>query len=112
MGNKQSIGFAANLIPLILNKTKTLTYRKGDKYDFLEVGGEVDFRDSSTDKVFGKLKIKEKDYTTFKDLPIDRVGHEAYQSKQDQKETFEKYYGEISDSDPIIVISFELMEGN
>jgi len=105
-----SIGFAPNLVPLILDGTKTLTYRIGDKYDFLKIGDEIDVRDSSNDKVFAKVKIIEKDYTTFADLPIDRVGHEVYSSKQEQRDTFEKYYSEVKDEDKILVLGFSVMQ--
>ena len=55
MSNK-SIGFAKGLVPLVLNETKTLTCRLGDKYDFLKPGVEIDVRDSSTDKVLWQDK--------------------------------------------------------
>ena len=83
-----SIGFASNLVPLVLDGSKTLTYRIGDKYDFLKVGDEIDVRDSSNDNVFAKVRIIEKDYTTFSNLPINRAGHEVYSSKQVQRDTF------------------------
>ncbi|KXK10187.1 MAG: hypothetical protein UZ22_OP11002000919 [Microgenomates bacterium OLB23] len=105
-----SIGFASNLVPLILDGSKTLTYRIGDKYDFLQVGDEVDMRDSSNDKVFSKVKIVEKDYTIFKDLPTDKVGHEVYSSKEEQRATFEKYYGEVKDDDKILILGFTVIE--
>jgi len=105
-----SIRFAPNLVPLILNGTKTLTYRIGDKYDFLKIGSEIDVSDSSNNKVVAKVKINEKDYTTFVDLPIDRVGHEIYSSKKDQRDTFEKYYGEVKDEDKILILGFTVIE--
>lgn len=110
MNNNTSIGFAANLVPLIIDGSKTLTYRIGDKYDFLKVGDEIDVRDSSNDKVFARVKIVEKDYTTFADLPIDRIGHEVYSSKQEQRDTFEKYYGEVRDEDRILILGFNLIQ--
>ena len=110
MVNKTSIGFATNLVPLILDGTKTLTYRIGEKFDFLKVGDEIDVRDSSDDKVFAKVKISEKSHTTFKELPINRVGHEVYSSKQEQRETFEKYYGEVKDEDKILILGFSVIE--
>ena len=105
-----SIGFAANLVPLILDGSKTLTYRIGDKYGFLKVGDEIDVRDSSNDKLFAKVKIIEKDYTTFADLLIDRVGHEVYSSKQEQRDTFKKYYGEVKNDDKILILGFTVIE--
>ena len=110
MVNKTSIGFASNLVPLILDGTKTLTYRIGEKFDFLKVGDEIDVRDSSDDKVFAKVKISEKSYTTFKELPINRVGHEVYSSKQEQREIFEKYYDEVKDEDKILILGFSVIE--
>ena len=110
MNSKASIGFAPNLVPLILKGAKTFTYRLGDKYGFLQVGDEIDIRDSSNDKVFGRVEIKEKSYTTFKDLPIERKGHEVYKSKQEQKETFEKYYGGVKDDEKMLILGFKLVK--
>lgn len=104
------IGFAPNLVPLILNGTKTLTYRKGEKYDFLKVGDEIDVKDSSNGKVFAKVKIINKTYRAFSDLPINGIGHEFYSSKQEMRETFEKYYGEIKDTDKLLVLEFSVIK--
>lgn len=106
------IGFAPNLVPLILNGSKTLTYRKGDKYDFLKIGDEIDVKDSSNDKVFAKVKITQKSYSTFADLPFDQVGHEVYSSKEEMRNTFKKYYGEISDEEKILVLGFSVIMKN
>ena len=40
---KKEIGFATELVPLVKNHTKVLTYRLGNKYDFLKVGDVVQF---------------------------------------------------------------------
>ena len=110
MSTNISIGFAPNLVSMILDGSKTLTYRIGDKYNFLKVGDEIDVRDSSNDKTFAKVKIIEKDYTTFDDLPIDRIGHEVYSSKQEQHNTFEKYYGEVKEEDKILILGFTVIK--
>jgi hypothetical protein len=104
------MGFAKNLVPLVLSGAKTLTYRLGNKYAFLEIGDEINVKNSSTDKIFGRVKIIEKDWTTFKDLPIDRKGHEAYKSKAKQRQTFEQYYGKINDKDKMLVLRFRLIK--
>lgn len=104
------MGFAENLVPLVLNGSKTLTYRIGNKYSFLELGDEIEVRDSSTDKIFGQVKIIEKGLTAFKDLPIDRKGHEVYESKEKQKEIFEKYYGKVKDEDKVLILGFRLLK--
>lgn len=107
----KSIGFASNLVSLIKDGTKTLTYRLGDKYDFLKIGDLIDVRNSEDDKVFAQVEIIEKSWTTFKDLPIDRSGHEEYSSKNEQKETFKKYYGkDLADGDRILLLGFKVIK--
>lgn len=106
---KNNIGFAKNLIPLILNGSKTLTYRLGDKYDFLKVEDEIDVRDSSSRKIIGRIKITEKEHAVFKNLPINRKGHEEYKTKRELKRTFEKYYGKVNENDKVIILSFKLI---
>lgn len=108
-GQKTSIGFASDLVPLVLDGSKTLTYRLGEKYDFLQVGDQIDARDSSTGHIFAKLKIVEKLQITFKDLPLERKGHSAYKSKEEQKEAFQKYYSNIQDSDKVIILRFRVV---
>lgn len=105
-----SIGFAGDLVPLVLNGSKTLTYRIGDKYSFLKLGDEINVRNSLTEKVFGRVRIIEKGWTTFKDLPIDRKGYELYSSKEEQRETFERYYGKINDEDKVLILGFRLLK--
>jgi uncharacterized protein YqfB (UPF0267 family) len=107
----KSIGFAKNLVPLIENGTKTLTYRMGDKYNFLEVGDQIAVSDSSNSRVFAEIDIIEKSHTTFGNLPTDRKGHEVYHSKEDQRATFKKYYQKnIEDSEPILVLGFKVIK--
>ncbi len=106
---KKEIGFATELVPLVKNHTKVLTYRLGNKYDFLKVGDVVDTYDSVTGEVFGRLRITKKEKTIFKELPIDRIGHEVYPSKDGQRRVFEKFYGEIKDEDLFIILGFELL---
>jgi hypothetical protein len=108
--NSISIGFAPNLVPLIQKGTKTLTYRIGNKYAFLSVGDTIPVRNSSTNEIFADVEITEKSYTTFADLPIDRLGHEVYSSKEEQKETFEKYYEAVNDKDKILVLGFKVLK--
>jgi|SRR3989338_10856718 len=108
---EKEIGFSPSLVGLVKSGQKKITYRLGDKYDFLEVGSVIQTRNSETNEVFAKLKITNKFYTTFKDLPIINSGHESYQSKEEQRKVFEKYYSrEIKDAEKVIVLEFELLE--
>lgn len=107
----KSIGFAPKLVPLVKNESKTLTYRLGMKYDFLKVGDTIPVIDSSTNAVFGEVKITVKSYTTFRDLPLNREGHETYPSKEKQREAFAEYYGRLlEDTDKILNLGFKLIK--
>lgn len=107
----KSIGFAANLVKLIKNGSKTLTYRLGDKYDFLEIGDKIEFRDSSNNQVIGLIEINKKDIVQFIDLPTNRDGHEVYQSKEEMKKIFEGYYQQpIDDQEKFLVLGFRLLK--
>lgn len=109
--NDKAIGFAPDLVPLIMSGKKTLTYRVGDKYGFLDVGDIILVKNSSNDKIFAKVKITEIDHITFDKLPIDREGHEVYLSKEKQRTTFQKYYGKnIEDFEPMLIIGFNVTE--
>jgi hypothetical protein len=110
MTSEFTIGFDEKLVPLVLSGEKKLTYRLGNKFDNVEIGAEIPARDSSTNKIFGKLKITGKSDTTFRELPIDHEGHETYESKEKQKEMFEKYYGSVEDDDKVVILEFELLK--
>lgn len=105
----KAIGFAKDLVPLIKNGSKTLTYRLGDKYEFLKIGDRIMVKDSSTQKNFAEVEIIEVDTVLFKDLPIDREGHEKYSSKDEQKKIFERYYpGEVEDDTKVLILGFKI----
>jgi hypothetical protein len=107
---KIAIGFASDLVPLVKDGSKVLTYRIGDKYNFLRVGDRIMTKDSGNNKVFGELEIVEVTKMLFKDLPINRSGHEIYSSKEEKKRVFEKYYpGEVNDDSEVLVLGFKLV---
>ncbi len=106
----KTIGFAANLVPLVNNHSKILTYRLGEKYAFLKEGDIILAKDSSDNRIFGEIKITKVSKTTFKDLPIDIDEHEKYFSKDEQRKVFEEYYpGQVKDDSPVVVIRFEFI---
>jgi len=107
---KPDIRFKDYLIPLIKSGNKVLTYRKGDKYASLEPNDVVGFINGATNEKAGSIKITDKYYTTFKELPFDVIGHEKYKSKQHQKEVFESYCGEMNDDEEILVLRFEIIK--
>ena len=107
---KPDIRFKDYLMPLIKSGEKVLTYRKGDKYASLEPGDVVGFINGTTNEKEGSIKITEKYYTTFKELPFNIEGHEKYNSKQHQKEVFESYYGEMNDDEKMLVLRFDTVK--
>jgi uncharacterized protein YhfF len=109
----KTIKFAANLVPLIKNGTKTFTYRIGDKYEYLKMGDTVMVQEGgeADGEVFAEVEITDKYHTTFGDLPYDRDGHERYFSKQEMRDTFKRYYRqEIEDNQDILVLAFKVIK--
>ena len=104
------IGFAPDLVPLILDGSKTLTYRLGDRWGFLEEGDTLLTEDSATGKVFAELEITSKEAGTFGTLRDDREGHEEYRSLEERRSTFEKYYGRpVTDDEPALILGFKVL---
>lgn len=101
-----SIGFASDLVPLVLNGSKTLTYRIGTKYDRWTAGMQVATYDSTNRKEFAILEILKKSNILFKDLSPDAEGHEVYSSKEEMRNVFNKYYGNVHDDDYVVVLEF------
>lgn len=107
--DKVILGFAENLVPKVLDGTKTLTYRLGDKYDFLNVGDVFLIENSATKQAFAEVVLTLKEKTTFADLPIDRVGHETYSSKEEQRRVFEGFYKRpVADDEPVLILGFQV----
>lgn len=105
------IGFASELVPLVIDGSKVLTYRLGDKWDMLSIGDTIFTKDSGTGKIFAKLEIIKKDKGTFGTLSEDTEGHERYQSKEQRRQTFEKYYNRsVTDSETLIIFGFKVVK--
>lgn len=107
----ENIGFAHDLVNPILDGSKTLTYRLGDKYDTLTLGDEVNVMDSLNNNLFAKVRITNKYWTTFGELPFNINGHEKYLSKEEQRNVFSKYYGRLlADSEQMLVLEFKVVK--
>lgn len=108
--DKVILGFAEESVPLVKDGSKTLTYRLGLKYDFLQNGDTLLIEDSSTHLPFAKIEIVEVTKTSLVDLPIDRRGHEVYSSKEGQRQAFERFYKRtVLDNDPVMIIEFRVL---
>jgi hypothetical protein len=105
------LGFASELVPLVRDGTKILTYRLGNKWDFLQPGDIIEAKDSSTGEVFAKLEITSKEKSTFGELQENREGHEEYQNKEEKRQAFEKYYQRpVEDSEPVTIVGFKVVD--
>lgn len=105
------LGFASDLVPLVLNCTKFLTYRLGTKYEVINIGDTVEIFDASTNQSFGEIEILDKYQTTFGELPVDQDGHEKYASKDEMRLDFRRHYHiEVSDNDTFLVFRFKLIK--
>lgn len=111
---KGNLAFAPELIPLILKRDKTLTYRYGDKYSYLHIGDVVNIIDQDNSSIVGTAIIRQISNALFGDIPINQVGHESYSSKEHQREVLSGYYGELGrpleDKDSFLIIEFEIIK--
>ena len=112
--DKYVVPFAPELAGAILERSKVITYRFGDKYDYLQVGDEVSVQNSATQEVVGKASIVNKKRLLFKDLPLDGASHESYKSKHEQRKLFSGYYAylgrPIEDDDSFLALGFQLID--
>jgi hypothetical protein len=108
------IPFAPELIDFILKDLKVTTYRFGKKYDYLQLGDEVNIQNSSSQQIVGKAKITGKSSTTFEGLPLDSGTHESYRDKEHQRKVLSGYYAyigqPIDDKDEFLVFDFKLID--
>ena len=104
------LGFAKQLVPLVKDGSKTLTYRLGEKYTFLKSGDRLMVEDSSTHTPFAEIEIVGVSKMAFADLPIDRHGHEVYASKSEQRKVFEGFYKRtVDDTEQVLIIEFKVL---
>jgi len=109
----KSIKFSSNLVPLIKNKSKTLTYRIGKKYDYLKKGDIVMFQESGKkgNGIFAEVEITDKYHKAFGELSHKAPGHEKFSSKEEMRNTYERYYKqEIKNDQEILVLGFTVIK--
>ena len=111
--NKYTIGFAPELVPLILSGEKFLTYRFGNKYDYIQAGDKINVLNSKNNKIIGEAIVTNKFWKQFKDLPQDLPGHETYIDIEHHRKVLSGYYAyigrEIQDDDLFLVFEFKLI---
>ncbi len=105
----KTLKFQPHLIPLILAKEKTTTWRFFDEKN-IQIGDELAFTNSDTLDVFANAKVSnvsEKPYSQIK--PEERHGH-ARLTIEEEIAKYKKYYGEKWEPDAIVkIIYFDLI---
>ncbi len=107
----KTLKFAPELVPLILNGTKTVTWRLFDDKN-LAPGDHLDFTDKATGKKFATAEI-----TAIREKPLGDIddhdfaeGHERYADRAAMVAEFRKYYGEMADENTRVkIIKFRII---
>ena len=109
MANK-TIKFSPDLVPLVLDGSKTSTWRLFDDKD-LKVGDVVDLIKRPELTKFAEAKL-----TSVIEKPLgklteeDKDGHEKYESDSEMYKTYEGYYNKPVGPETLIkLIKFELL---
>ncbi len=106
----KKLKFAHSLVPLVLKREKTSTWRLFDDKN-LDVGDELSFIDQSNGKEFATAKIlsiKEKFLGEI--IDSDFTGHERFESKEKMFETYRSYYGNaVSEVTKVKMIDFKIL---
>lgn len=104
------IKFAPNLVQLVLDGTKTSTWRLWDDKD-LQTGDIVEFANAETQEMFAKAELTKVIEKPFKDLTDDeKDGHEKYTSNEEMFKKFESYYNKPVDENTLFkIIWFKLL---
>lgn len=106
----KTLKFADNLVPLVLSREKTSTWRLFDDKD-LKVGDDVSLLNKKTLQEFGMARItavKEKLLGEINESDFD--GHEKFENREKMIETYRSYYGDrVNEKTIVKMIDFELL---
>jgi len=111
MAGLKAVGFIKDLQEIVLNGSKTITWRLWDDKD-LQEGNVFSCVDMVTRAPFAKAKITQVQEKPFKDLKSeDKDGHEKFASDQEMYDTYARYYHKKVDENTIVkIIKFELIK--
>lgn len=107
----KTLTFDAHLVPLILNGSKTTTWRLFDDKD-LQKGDVVDFLGRPEKKRFATAQITEVVEKRFQDLDeTDWAGHEKFSSEDEMYRWYsEAYKKEVGPGTLLKIVHFEVKE--
>jgi hypothetical protein len=106
----KTLKFSPELVPLILDKSKTSTWRLFHDKN-LKRDDVLTFFDSFTGKEFAKARVLSIKTLRFKELSEDDLeGHEKFTSKEEMYKTYSSYYKtRIGEDTELKIIRFELI---
>lgn len=107
----KTLKFAPDLVPLVLDGSKTSTWRLFDDKDLTE-GDELSLIDRGTGGEFARATIFSVKETTLGSLTDeDYEGHEPFESDEEMYKTYEKYYGtKVGPETQLKIIRFQLLK--
>lgn len=107
----KKLHFVSKLIPLILNGSKTSTWRLWDDKN-LQTGDIVDFLEAKTEKHFATAKlIKVTEKPIGKLTKTDKKGHEEFKSDEEMYKTYSRYYHRtVTPETSIKILRFKLLK--
>jgi len=107
----KTIRFASNLVPLILDGSKTSTWRLFDDKNLL-TGDVIELQEFGTDKPFARATVTHVVVKKFAELtPQDKLGHEGYVDDADMYKTYSAYYETgVGPSTELKIIRFRLRD--
>ena len=106
----KTLKFADHLIPLILNGSKTATWRLFDDKN-LSVGDELELVHATTRKIFARAVITSVKELAIKDIADeDRIGHEPLGNIDEICVIYENFYQQpVTPATMMKIIRFELI---
>jgi hypothetical protein len=107
----KTLKFAPHLVPLILDGSKTSTWRLWDDKNLAE-GDIIDFLESGTNKHIATAKlIKVYEKTLGILTPEDKKGHEQFKSDEEMYQHYKEYYKrEVNGDTPLKIINYVLLK--
>ena len=104
----KTLKFEPKLCELILNGSKTVTWRFFDDKD-LQIGDTLQFINKETGENFGTATITDLYTKTLGTLEEkDWVGHEGFSSTEEMYKTYKGYYGDrVDENTEVKIIRFD-----
>ena len=106
----KTIKFKHSLVKLILDGSKTTTWRLFDDKD-IEVSDKLEFVEKESGKKFAKAEVVEVKEKKLREVEVaDFEGHESYENEEEMLRQYRIYYGDKVTGETVVkIIRFELL---